>query len=824
MLSTIRQDIVFALRQLRRSPGFAAAAVLTLALGIGATTSIFSLVDGILLRPLPFPHPDRLVALATLEFPPGVAPTNLGAAAYLGTSYPNFFDWQRQNHTFEALAYCYPTPRLFSKMNGEGARVIEGARVSANLFSTLGVAPVLGRTFTSEEEQPGHRVVILSHELWISDFAAAPDVLGQMVKVSDDPSIVVGVMPAGFHYPIGEPASFWTSSAADAEGPLPATSIRGETELSVVGRLKPGIAVKQALADLNTIQLGIAHHYPENRFDLGVFIAPLLEDAVSDIRPVLSLLFAAVGMVLIIGCANVAGLLLTRANRRRPEIALRTALGASRVRVVRQLLIEALLLALSGGVVGVLISLVLLRLSLHFIPSDVPRLYSIALDARVLTFAVLISVGTALIFGLLPALGISRTDPAVALRECGTSTTSGRKRNRLHHALVVAETALGFTLLIGSGLLIRSMMNLLVIDPGFDTKNTVAFDVALTNVRYPVPAKALFYEKLLPQLAALPGVEKVSAGHPLPLFSAYNSWTTFSITGHSDSPDNLPEAIATIAEPGYFETLSIPLLRGRTIIAHDNSPKSAPVAVINQALARRYFPTEDPIGRYFTPHFGRFGEPPVARQIIGIVGDTRTGDAWNLYQPEFYLPYQQDPAHQRALVVMKVAGDPMNYTNAVRQAVANIDKDPPIFRYRTFVDDISRQAAQPRFEAALISSFAAIALLLSAVGLYAVLSYIVAERSRELGLRMALGASRSDILRLVLRRGLLLAALGIVVGAAASILASRLIADILFNVAPLDPSVFSVVTLVLVAVSLIASLVPALRAANVNPMRMLREQ
>ena len=824
MFSAVLQDITYAVRQFRRSPGFALTVVLTLALGIGATTAIFSLVDGVLLRPLPFPQADRLVAVGTLEFPPGVALTDLAAANNSGSSYPNFFDWQRQNQTFESLASYDTISRLFSKPDGAGARVMAGGRVSANLFSTLGVAPALGRMFTAEEEQAGHRVVILSHELWVSDFASSPNVIGQTVKISDEPSTIVGVMPSGFHYSIGQPAYFWATYAADNEGPTPGTSLRDWDRLSIVGRLKPGVELRQSLADLNTIQRGIAQRYSEDRYKLAVSVVPLLEEAVSDVRPALSLLFAAAGIVLIIGCANVAGLLLARGNGRLSEMALRTALGASRFRVVRQLLVEALLLALTGGAAGILMSFALLRAGLRFIPSDLPRPYNIAIDARVLAFAILLSAGTALVFGLLPAWRMSQLDPANALREGGPSTTSGRRRNRLHHTLVVTETALGFLLLIGSGLLIRSMVNQLHIEPGFDTQRTVFFDVALTNARYPSPRKVAFYDRLLPELAALPGVEKVSSVHPLPFRWARATWTSFTIAGHVNSPDDLPGAAATAVTPNYFEALSIPLLRGRTFKANDNDANSGLVAVINQSFARRYFPGEEPVGRYFTPTFEHTGEPVVGRQIIGVVGDTRSGDVWEPYLPQFFLPYAQDSSHQRPLVVMKVSGDPLSYENTVRKIVAGFDRDAPVFGYSTFIDELGAQTAQPRLESVLVSGFAGIALLLSAVGLYAVLSYIVAERTRELGLRMALGASRSNILRMVLRRGLILSCLGIGVGALASIFATKLIADTLFKVEPLDWSVFLTVTIVLIFVSTMAALVPALRAAHVDPMRALRNQ
>ncbi|HEV2988107.1 MAG TPA: ABC transporter permease [Candidatus Angelobacter sp.] len=817
-------DLIFAVRQFRRNPGFTVTLVLTLALGIGATTAIFGLIDGILLRPLPFPHAGQLMAVTTLEFPPGVSPENVAAANGTGTSYPDFFDWQRHNHTFESLASCDLVPRLFSKNRGENARVAIAARVSSNLFSTLGVVPALGRAFAKDEEQPGHRVVILSHEVWVSDFASSPDVIGQTVKISDEPSTIVGVMPSGFHYPIDGPADFWTTFAADNEGPSPNTARRAANRLNIVGRLKPGTNIHQAVSDMNAIQRGLAQQYSENRYRLGVSITPLLEAVVSDLRPTLALLFAAVGIVLIIGCANVAGLLLARASSRQPEMALRVALGASRARILRQLLTEALLFALAGGAVGIPLSFALLRIGLRFIPDNLPRLYDVGMDARVLGFAIALSALTTLFFGLLPSWKASRQDPATALTDRTFAVTSGRHRNRLHHVLVVAETALGFSLLIGSGLLIRSLINILVIDPGFDTKHTLAFNIALTEKRYPGASKIPFFNKLLPKLAALPGVERASGGHPLPFHGS--QFSNFTIPGHPASPDNMPAAISAVAEPGYFETLSIPLLRGRTFTDHDNDSNSAPVAVINQSFALKYFPGEAPIGRFLAPHINppteSSGQTLTGREIVGIVGDVRTEDPWNPYQPEFFLPYAQDPLHQRPPVVLKVAGNPSAYANEVRRIVATLDPDVPVFDYRAFTNDLSRLASYPRFQAVIVSSFAILALLLAAVGLYAVLSYVVAQRTREFGLRMALGSSRSDVVQLVLRRGLALACIGIVIGLGISAFANRVISHTLFKVAALDRSVFLTVTIVLLLVSIIAALAPALRAASIEPTKALR--
>jgi len=822
MLSTFVADAKFAFRQLRRSPGFAVSTIVTLAFGIGATTAIFTLVDGILLRPLPFPDRERLVAINTIEFSPGTPTDKPNAGWALETSYPNFFDWQRQNHTFESIASYQETARLFAKSNGEGAQVIGCGRVSANLFSTLGVAPELGRTFTVEEEQPGHRVVILSHELWVSLFAASPNAIGQIVRVSDEPSIVVGVMPAGFHYPVNQPASFWATYAANTEGHFPLTSRRESDDLQIVGRLRPDVSIEQARADLNTIQRQLAQQYPENRNRPALLIQPLLQQQVGDSRSVLLLLLASVGMVLLIGCANVAGLLLARATSRKPEIAIRTALGAGRIRVVRQLLIESLLLAVCGGVIGILASILFVRVGIRLVPKDIPRLFNVSIDLRVLIFSVLLSGATALIFGLLPAWRISRSDPANALREGGTTTTPGRRRNRLQNTLVLAETALGFTLLIGSGLLIRSMMNLLHLDPGFDFKQTVHFDIALSQTRYPDPSKVPFFQKLLPELAAVPGAIRVSAGHQLP--GRGGTWIDFTIPGHLDPPDNLPTCNLSAVLPGFFETLSIPLLHGRTFTDHDNLPTSPPVVIVSRAFARKYFPNVDPVGRYLVPNFQYSTEPILARQIIGVVGDTLNGDPWDdPYLPRFYLPYSQNPTHQRPRIVMKVSGDPFSYESAVRDVVKRFDAEAPVFDYETFGDTLRVMSEQPRFEAALVSSFAAIALLLSALGLYAILSYVVAERMRELALRMAFGASRSNILGMVVQRALLLGVTGIVAGALASILASKLVSDLLFHVHPLDPFTYVAVALVLLIVSVVAALAPALRAAYVNPLQTLRE-
>jgi predicted permease len=474
--------------------------------------------------------------------------------------------------------------------------------------------------------------------------------------------------------------------------------------------------------------------------------------------------------------------------------------------------------------IGWLVSIVFVRVGIRMVPRDISRLFNVAVDTRVLLFALLLSIATAVIFGLLPAWRVSRSDPAHALRDGGLTMTAGLHRNGLHYALVVGETSLGFALLIGSGLLIKTMINLAHLDPGFDTEGTLHFDVALSQARYPDPTKVPFYKKLVAEIATVPGVIRVSAGHPIPGSGGAGSWTSFTIPAYTD-PTNLPTCTVHAVMPGYFETVSIPLLRGRTFTEHENLATAPPVAVVNRAFVRKYFPDEDPIGRYLTPRFEYSTEPILPRQIIGIVGDTLSGDPWDdPYGPRFFLPYAQYPTHTRPRVIVKVSGDPFSYEITMQAIAKRIDAEALVIDYGTLAGRVRETSVQPRFEAALVSAFAAIALLLSAIGLYAVLAYIVAERMRELALRVAFGGSRSHILGIALRRALTLSVLGVFAGAAASLLGKKLVDGFLFQVQPLDLSTFVTVTLTLLLVSIVAALPPAIRAASVSPMRTLREQ
>ena len=818
-------DFRFALRQLRKSPGFTLTTVLTLALGIGATTAIFSLVNTVLLRPLAFPEPDRLMwAAEQVQTSDGTENTLRAAGAPL--SYPDFFDWRSQNHSFSAMA-SYRDNEFTLTGTGD-PRHLTGQIVAADFFRVLGVNPALGRSFGPDDEKPGVHVVMLSHELWQSTFGSATDIVGRAITLDDKSYTVVGVMPKGFQYPIQNPApALWSSLADDAYDPNPngeaMTTQRGAHMVDVVARLKPGVSVTQAQAELAVIARNLATQFPDsNKRFTGAVVVPELEHLVGDTRPALRVLFAAVGFVLLISCVNVAGLLLARASRRRPEMAIRASLGATRFEIIRQVLTESVLLALCGGALGVVLSVVLLRSILRFVPSNLPRLDQVSVDGNVLAFAVVISVLTGLLFGVLPAWRMSRLDPALALREGTRNATSGRGQHRLQDSLVIAETALGLVLLIGAGLLIHSFIRVLQVDPGFDPRNLLTASMSLSDARYTPQQQVLFYDQLLPKLAALPGVQAVAGGWSLPL-TPNGMVIAFEIEGRPLARGDRPSAAVSVATPGFFATLRLPILRGRDFTAQDNASAN-PVVAINQSFAQKYFAGEDPIGKRMQIGLSDgVVKSKVMREIVAVVGDMKSRRLTRDAKPEYYLPFAQAAVTSPSLVI-RSAGDPLGLIGPMRATVAELDKTVALYEVKTMDDLVSESAAQPRFQALLMSCFAALALLLSAVGLYAVLSYMVAQRALEIGLRMAVGAQRTDVLRMVLRRGLLLAAAGLAVGIFASLLLTRFVAGMLYGVHAFDPFTFVGVSAVLLLVSLIASSVPAYRAALMDPMQTLREQ
>ena len=815
-MHSLLQDLRFAVRQLRKSPGFALTTILTLALGIGATTAMFSLINSVLLRPLPFPEPDHLMMIAPLEqsaVKPGI-PSSL--------SYPDFFDWRSRQHSFDAIASHHHESHT---LTGSGTpQELSSETVSADFFRVLGVNPMLGRGFISDDEKKGTRVVVLSHELWQSTFGGDRSIVGRNITLDQNSYTVVGIMPAGFTFPLLNPApAFWTSLADDNNDPKePLTSQRGAMLISAIGRLKPGVTSAQATADLSLIAQNNSAQYPDTDKKLtSATVVPELENLVGDTSSALRVLFAAVMFLLLIACTNVAGLMLTRASRRRSEIAVRAAMGATRFEIIRQVLVESVVLSLFGGALGVALSGLFLRTILRFVPQSLPRLNQVAIDGRVLIFAALVSIVTGVLFGVQPAWRMSRLDPSLALREGTRTMTTGRGQHRLHNALVVAETAIGMVLLIGAGLLIHSFVRVLNVDPGFDPHNLLTASIDLPDNQYPPLKRVQFQEDLLSRLAAVPGVESVSSGFPIPL-SQHNIGVGFSIEGRPTAKGDEPEAPVSIVTPGFFRTMRIPLISGRDFLPTDDS-KSPGVIIIDQAFANKYFPGENPIGKRMKPGLGDGITDEPMREIVGMVGSVKRKGLTADTAAQFYLPLKQAIILSPALVI-RTSGNPINMVGPLRAVLAQMDSNVPLYRISTIDDYISLSAAQPRFQTVLITFFAVMALLLAAVGLYAVLAYMVAQRTLEIGLRLALGAQRESVVGLILRRGLMLAAIGLGIGIVASVALTRFLSEMLYGVKPLDPLTFVAVSAVLMLVSLIASSAPAYRAARLDPMRTLREQ
>ncbi|HEY2001529.1 MAG TPA: ABC transporter permease [Acidobacteriaceae bacterium] len=803
----------FSFRQLRKSPSFAIAAIVTLALGIGATTAIFSLVNAVLLKPLPFPEPDRLMRITQEDH-------STGAVVPEALSYPDYFDWRAQNRSLSGIA-SYAGQNM--TMTGVGqAQQLGAYAVSSNLFQVLGVAPMLGRDFRWDEERPGDRAVMLSHELWQSRFGGERDVAGRQVTLDGERYTITGVMPKGFHFPTESGVEAWTSLASQAEGADPATKQRGFDTLEVIGRLKPGVTLEQAKADLNSVARGLAAQYPDsNKWYTTARVIPQLEFEVGKTRPVLEVLFGAVALVLLIACVNVAGLLLVRSSRRSGEIALRGALGASRSEIVWQLLTESVVLSLISGLAGIaLASGALKELALLF-PQALPRLKDVSIDLPVLGFAIGVSVVTGIVFGVVPALRISRLAPALALRDGTRSVTSGRGHHRLQTWLVIAETALGLVLLVCAGLLIRSFASVLRVDPGFDPHHVLTARYTMPDAGYPHDRKIHFVEELTARLAALPGVKSASAGWPMPMSGSGGS-ISFTVEGHPVAKADHPSEALGLAQPGYFETMRIPLIAGRTFNPMDQT-KSPPVIIIDQAFAKKYFAGVNPIGKHVTADLGDDVVERPVREVVGVVGDIHQQGLAAQPEPHYYLPWTQAVITVPYLV-MRTTGDPALLERAVRATMAGMDSNIPTYRVHPLEFYMSQSLAPARFQTLLLTAFASIALLLAAVGLYGVLAYIVEQRALEVALRLAVGAQRGDVLRMILKRGMVLAAIGVAVGLGISLVATRFIATLLYGVKPFDALTFCGMSLVLLAVAFVASAAPAYRAAQTDPMTTLRTQ
>jgi len=815
-MQTVLQDLRCTLRQFRRSPGFTLMAVLTLALGIGATTAVFSLVDAVLLHPLPFAQPERLVALNTLEQQRASSgPADVPA----DTSYPNFFDWRDRARSFQNMA-SYQGGSFTLSLANVPARRIDGMTVSSDFFRVLGIDPALGRSFMRSEEQAGGRSVVISHSLWQTAFNASPSVVGQTMHLSEETYTVIGVLPASFQFPNAPDAQVFITPALTMEGKNPSGMQRGWNQTSVLGRLATGVDITQARAEMQTIQRSLAAQFPDDDAkETAVSVIPELQDVVGDVQRPLHILFAAVSLLLLIACANVAGLLLTRTSARRAEFALRSALGATRLQIVHQLLLESLTLSFLGGLGGFLLAALALRISPSFLPDDLPRIHELSLNSHVLLFALTASLITGLLFGVLPAWRSSRLDPAIALRDTTRSTTASRSQNRLHSALIVGETALSLILLVAAGLLIRSFDKLLSVDPGFNTQHLLTFRVGMPPKRFKDERLLQLSQQLEARFAALPGVQQSTFAFPMPLAGGDMN-ITFAIPGRPTAPGEQPSARAGVVAANFFQSMQMTLRRGRFFNATEDQPNSPPAIIINQAFADRFFPGEDALGKRIQSDLSS-SDQPESREIVGIVGNVTRVSLDEAPQPEYYIPFAQVPLGPPVFAI-RVAGDPASYDNTIRALVAQQDSGLPVYGMRTNL--LARSTAQQRFQTLLISAFAAIALLLSAIGLYAVLSYMVVQRKLELGLRMALGAQRSDVLSLILKRGLLLCITGLAIGLIASAALTRYITTLLFHTPVLDAVTFTTTTLLLLTISAASCFIPAFRASRLDPNETLHQQ
>jgi putative ABC transport system permease protein len=680
----------------------------------------------------------------------------------------------------------------------------------------LGVEPQIGRAFAPEEDQPGaNRVVILSNALWQRSFAGDVNLIGKTVTLNAQSHTVVGVMPAWFQFPSRE-IELWVPIAFT---PQQAAS-RGNHYLEVVARLKPGVKVQQAQAEMNTIAARLQQQYPEQNTDLGAVVVPLHEQVVGDIKPALLILLGAVGLVLLIACANVANLLLARAAVRQKEIALRVALGANRWRLIRQFLTESILLATLGGVFGLLLSIVGVRLLTGFIPNDISQLKAITLDARVLGFTLLISMLTGLIFGLVPALQASIFNPNETLKEGGRDSSSGSRGNRIRGTLVIAEVAVSLVLLIGAGLLINSFLRLRNVDPGFRTDNLLTMKIVLPQLKYPSQVKrAAFYTDVVQRVEALPGVRSAAVTTNLPLYKQGNS-VGINIEGRPEpEPGKEMIVVTRVISPKYFQTMGIPVLKGRPF-GPEETPKLPGAVVISETMASRYWPGEDPLGKRLCP--GKPESPEDWFQIIGVVKDVRQFELNADPKPQMYLSYEQVGFFEPRDLVVSTNVDPLSLAATVRKTVWDIDKDQPVSNIRTMNDIASESVARQRFSMLLLGIFAGVALLLAAVGIYGVMSYSVTQRRNEIGIRMALGAQKSDVLKLTVGQGLKLVVIGVGCGLVGAFILTRLMSSLLFGVKATDPGTFIAISVILVSVALLASYIPARRATKVDPLTALR--
>ncbi len=806
-------DLKYALRMLLKAPAFTAVAALTLALGIGANSAIFSVIDTVMLKPLPFPDPDRVVMVW------GHASASSGGGDRNVHSFPDYADFRDQSQSFVAMASYTRAGAVLTQ--GSESQELEGVAINAEVFDTLGVAPFLGRGFTREEDKPGAPpVVVITHSLWQRAFGGDPKIVGQQATITARSYTVVGVLPAGWRFPV-------QSERIDYVMPLQfviganGLQNRGAHFLEVVGRLKPGVPLQRAEAELNTITSRLAQQYPDTNTNFSaVSIVPLHASITGDVRPALFILLGAVALVLIIACANVANLLLARAAARSREIAIRTALGASRTRIIRQLLCESFLLALLGGAGGLVLAWWGTDVLSAVGPREVPRLAEISVNATVCAFTFFIAIVSTVLFGLVPALQVSRSSVNESLQQGAKGSTGGVQAHRARAFLVVSQVAVSLLLLAGAGLLIKSFFNLRGANLGFNPDRVLTLSISLPRVKYPEPdLQVRTLERITEKLASLPGVEAMGAVNPLPLNDNIRN-SSFMVSGAAPLPQGQhPGAGHLMVTGDYFQTMRIPLIAGRFIDRRDT--KDAPLVVmINQAFAKQHFPNVNPIGQQVMIDQDDDKAPPC--EVVGVVANTRHDNLTDEPGPEFYVPIGQDPQRSLDFVFRTSVANPAGLNMAVRNAVHEVDKDLFVAAFEPMEKFLSLQLAQPRFNMMLLVAFAGVAMLLAAIGIYGVIAYSVTQRTREIGIRMALGAQKGQMLGMMLRQSLTLVVIGLVVGLLAAAAATRLLAALLYGVGANDLATYGVVVGLLGGAALLASYIPARRAMRVDPMVALR--
>lgn len=801
-METLIKDLRYGVRSFLKRPGFLVIAVATLALGIGGTTAMFTVVNSVLLRPLQFPEPERIVLFEGINPRKGITLSNM--------SVPDITDWQKQSQAFEQIA-AFVTGNVFLS-TGDDTERVRATAVSTEFFPLFNTNPLSGRTLNADDMQKGREpAVVISYTLWQRRFGGSNDVVNGKVTFNGKSATIVGVMPAGFSYP--NDSETWTPLPLD-----PASEARDNRFVSVVTRLKPQVTMSQAQTEMDTINQRLAENYAETNTGWNVRLIDLRDRLVGDIRTSLLILLGAVAFVLLIACANVANLLLARAAYRQKEIAVRTALGASRWRVVRQLLTESVLLSVVSGVAGLALSAWLIRLLIAISPANTPRVNEIGIDLRVFVFTLAVTMLAGILFGLFPALQSSRPNLNEALKDSGQRGSDSGGSNRVGSLLIVSEIALSFVLLTGAGLLIKSFLQLREINPGFNPENVLVMRMTLPPGKYAQgQPRAQIYKQLLDQVRATPGVQSMGAVMSLPLDGdRFNVWRGVIREGRPLTPDEETNAQHLPISHDYFQTLQIPLKAGRTFTDQDTL-QSTKVVIVNETMARQLWPGENPIGRRVIV----WRDEKSPREVVGVVGDTKpaldeeSGNA-------MYVPYAQDPTWGTLSLVVRTAGEPTALAASVREAIRSVDKAVPNYNVRTMNDVVSASAAPRRVPMLLLSAFAGVAMLLAMLGIYGVTSYYVTQRTHEIGVRMALGAQLVDVLKLVLRRAMLLAVVGIGIGVGGAFAVTRYLTSLLFGVKPIDAITFIAVAIVLALVVLIACLVPARKATRIDPLEALR--